>query len=156
MLRLPREWLWGPQEILSTWRNLWEEFLKARKALAKPQSHSELSQGDLEHCLLVMVTEFKLTEATSASAFMALHSIWRLVFFFVTFRISTMNVYTLVCIYYVFLERVGIKLFNNYPVSAWFSARRLDRHEILDMASRDTGCPIMIKTGFNVISDLHG
>ena len=40
---------------------------------------------------------------------------------------------TLTCIYYVFLEIVGIQLFNNYPVSACLSAGRLDRREIPDM-----------------------
>jgi hypothetical protein len=44
-----------------------------------------------------------------------------------------MDVYTLTCIYYVFLERVGIYLFNNYPASACFSTGCLDRHEIPDM-----------------------
>jgi hypothetical protein len=55
-----------------------------------------------------MVTEFKLSEATSTRALVALDSIQRLVFPFVTFRNSTMDVYTLTCIYYVFLEMVGI------------------------------------------------
>jgi hypothetical protein len=126
-------------------------FGKDFQRLVKPQSQSKSSQGDLEHCLPIMVTKFKLSKATSASPFMALHSIWRLVFSFVTFWISTMDVYMLVCIYYVFLERVGIKLFNYYPVSAWFSVRRLDRHEMLDMESWDTGCSIMIEPGFNMI-----
>jgi len=53
-----------------------------------------------------MVTEFKLSEATSTRALVALDSIQRLVFPFVTFRNSTMDVYTLTCIYYVFLEMV--------------------------------------------------
>ena len=80
-----------------------------------------------------MVTEFKLSEATLARALVASHSIRRLVFPFVTFRNSTMDVYTLTCIYYVFLEIVGIQLFNDYPASARFSAGRLDRREIPDM-----------------------
>ena len=54
-----------------------------------------------------MVTKFKLSEATSVRTLVALYSVQRLVFPFVTFQISTMNVYTLACIYYVFLERVG-------------------------------------------------
>ena len=85
-----------------TRRNLWEGFPKLQ------QSHPKLSRGGLEHYILVMVTKFKLSEATSARALVALHSIRRLVFSFVTFQISTMNVYMLACIYYVFLERVGI------------------------------------------------
>ena len=56
-------------EIPSTRRKLWEGFPKATKALAKPQSHPKSSQGGLEHCIPVMVTEFKLSEATSARAF---------------------------------------------------------------------------------------
>ena len=95
-------------EIPSARRNLWEGFPKVTKDLVKLQSHPELSWGSLEHCIPVMVTEFKLSEATSARALVALHSIWRLVFPFVTFRNSTMDVYTLTCIYYVFLETVGI------------------------------------------------
>src|ERR1700734_103135 len=95
-------------KIPSTRRNLWEGFPKVTEALAKLQSHPKSSQGGLEHCLPVMVTEFKLSEATSARALVASHSIWRLVFPFVTFQISTMNVYTLACIYYVFLEIVVI------------------------------------------------
>ena len=63
-----------------------------------------------------MATEFKLSEATSVCTFVALHSIQRLVISFAVFRISTMNVYILVSIYYVFLERVGMKLINDYPV----------------------------------------
>ena len=95
-------------EIPSTQRNLWEGFPKVTKASAKLQSHPESSRGGLEHCFPVMVTEFKLSEATSARALVASHSIRRLVFSFVTFRNSTMNVYTLACNYYVFLEIVGI------------------------------------------------
>ena len=95
-------------EIPSTWRNLWEGFPKVTKASAKLQSHPESSRGGLEHCFPVMVTEFKLSEATSARALVASHSIRRLVFSFVTFQNSTMNVYTLACNYYVFLEIVGI------------------------------------------------
>ena len=120
-------------EIPSTRRNLWEGFTKVTEALAKLQSHPESSWGGLEHCLPVMVTEFKLSEATLARALVASHSIQRLVFPFATFQNSTMNVYTLACNYYAFLESVGIYLFNNYLVSTWFSARRLDRHEIPDM-----------------------
>jgi hypothetical protein len=85
-----------------------EGFPKVTEASAKLQSHPELSQGGLEHCLPVMATKFKLSKATSARALVPLQSIWRLVFLFVTLQISTMNVYTLACIYYVFLERVGI------------------------------------------------
>ena len=95
-------------EIPSARRNLWEGFLKVIEASAKLQSHSESSRGGLEHCIPVMVTEFKLSEATSARALVASHSIQRLVFPFVMFRNSTMDVYTLTCIYYVFLEIVGI------------------------------------------------
>ena len=95
-------------EIPSAWRNLWEGFPKVTKALAILQSHPKFSWGGLEHCLPVIVTEFKLSEATLASPFVASHSIWRLVFSFVTFRISTMNVYMLACIYCVFLEIVRI------------------------------------------------
>jgi hypothetical protein len=95
-------------EILSDRRNLWEGFPKATEASAKLQSHSESSQGGLEHCIPVMVTKFKLSEATSARALVASHSIRRLVFPFVTFWNSTMDVYMLSCIYYVFLEIVGI------------------------------------------------
>ena len=83
-------------------------FGKDFQSLAKLQSHYESSQGDLEHCLLVMVTKFKLSEATLARALVASHSIRRLVFPFVTFQNSTMDVHTLTCIYYVFLETVGI------------------------------------------------
>ena len=82
------------------------------------QSHSKLSREHFEHCLLVMETEFKLSEATLVCAFVASHSIWRLVIFFAVFQIGTMNVYVLVSIYYVFLERVGMKLFNDYLVNA--------------------------------------
>ena len=95
-------------KIPSAQRNLWKGLLKVTEASAKLQSHPESSRGGLEHCILVMVTEFKLSEATSARALVALHSIRRLVFPFVTFRNSTMNVYMLACIYYVFLEIVGI------------------------------------------------
>ena len=95
-------------EIPSARRNLWEGFPKVTEALAKLQSHSESSRGGLEHCIPVMVTEFKLSEATSARALVASHSLRRLVFPFVTFQNSTMDVYTLTCIYYVFLEIVGI------------------------------------------------
>ena len=95
-------------EIPSARRNLWEGFPKVTEASAKLQSHSKLSQGGLEHCILVMVTKFKLSEATLARALVALHSFRRLVLPFVTFRNSTMDVYTLTCIYYVFLEIVGI------------------------------------------------
>ena len=56
-------------EIPSAQRNLWAEFPKVTEALAKLQSHPESSQGGLEHCLPVMVTKFKLSEATSARAF---------------------------------------------------------------------------------------
>src|SRR6202451_4532906 len=89
-------------------RNLWEGFPKVTEALVKLQSHSESSRGGLEHCIPVMVTEFKLSNATSARALVASHSIRRLVLPFVMFRNSTMDVYTLTCIYYVFLEIVGI------------------------------------------------
>jgi hypothetical protein len=58
-------------KIPDTQRNLWEGFPKVSKALAKPQSHSKSSQADLEHCLLVIVTKFKLSKATSARPFMA-------------------------------------------------------------------------------------
>jgi hypothetical protein len=95
-------------EISSARRNLWEGFPKFTEASAKLQSHSELSQEGLKHCILVMVTKFKLSEATSARALMASYSIWRLVFPLVMFRNSTMDVYMLSCIYYVFLEIVGI------------------------------------------------
>src|ERR1700677_2236529 len=95
-------------EIPSTRRNLWEGFPKVTEASAKLQSHPESSRGGLEHCFPVMVTEFKLSEATSARALVASHSIRRLVFSFVTFRNSTVNVYTLACNYYVFLEIVEI------------------------------------------------
>jgi hypothetical protein len=122
------------REIPSAWRNLWEGFLKVTKVSAKLQSHPESSWGSLEHCLPVMVTEFKLSEATLARALVAPHSIRRLLFPFVTFQNSTMNVYMLACIYYVFLEIVRIWLFNNYPESAWFSAGRLDRCKIPNMA----------------------
>src|SRR6202044_3057823 len=80
-----------------------------------------------------MVTEFKLSEATLAKALVASHSIWRLVFPFVMFRNSTMDVYTLTSIYYVFLEIVGIQLFNDYPASTCFSAGCPDRCKIPDM-----------------------
>jgi hypothetical protein len=96
------------KKTLSTRRNPWEGFLKVTEASEKLRSHPELSQGSLEHYLLVMVTKFKLSKATLARALVALHSIWRLVSSFVTFRINTMNVYMLACIYYVFLESVGI------------------------------------------------
>ena len=88
----------GFREIPSTRRNLWEGFLKATKASARLQSHPESSRGGLEHCIPVMVTEFKLSEATSARALVASYSIWRLVFPFVTFWNSTMDVYMLTCI----------------------------------------------------------
>ena len=90
------------REIPGTRRNFWNEFLKVCEASVKLQSHSKLSQENLEHCLLIVVTEFKLSEAILAGAFVVLRSIWRLVFSFVTFQISTMNVYMLVCIYYSF------------------------------------------------------
>ena len=96
--------------------------------LAKPQQ----SRGHLEHCFPVMATNFKLSEATSVCAFVALHSIQRLVISFAVFQIGTTNVYVLVSIYYVFLERVGMKLIDDYPVNTWFSTRHLDRREILD------------------------
>jgi hypothetical protein len=95
-------------EIPSARRNLWEEFPKVTKVLAKLQSHSESSQGGLEHCIPVMVTKFKLSKATLARALVAAHSIRRLAFPFVMIWNSTMDVYTLTCIYYVFLEIVGI------------------------------------------------
>jgi hypothetical protein len=95
-------------EIPSARRNPWEGFLMVTEASAKLQSHSKLSREGLEHCIPVMVTEFKLSEATSARALVASHSIWRLVFPFVTFWNSTMDVYMLTCIYYVFLKIVGI------------------------------------------------
>ena len=44
-----------------------------------------------------------------------------------------MSIYILVSNYYVFLESVKIKLFNDYPVGAWFSTECLDRQEIPDM-----------------------
>ena len=94
-------------KIPSTWRKLWEGFPKATKASVKPQSHPESSRGGLEHCIPVMVTEFKLSEATLARALVALYSIRRLVFPFVTFQNSTMDVYTLTCIYYVFFRDSG-------------------------------------------------
>ena len=61
------------------------KFQCPKEPLAKLQSHSELSRGGLEHCIPVMVTEFKLSEATLARALVASHSIRRLVFPFVTF-----------------------------------------------------------------------
>ena len=72
-------------KIPSARRNLWEGFPKVTEALAKLQSHSESSQRGLEHCIPVMITEFKLSKATSARALVASHSIRRLVFPFVTF-----------------------------------------------------------------------
>jgi hypothetical protein len=95
-------------EIPSTRRKLWEGFPKATEALEKPQSHPESSRGGLGHCIPVMVTKFKLSEATLARALVASYSIRRLVFPFVTSQNSTMDVYMLTCIYYVFLEIVGI------------------------------------------------
>ena len=65
-----------------------------------------------------MATEFKLSEATLACTFVALHSIQRLVISFVAFQISTNEYLQLVHIYYVFLERVEMKLINDYPVDA--------------------------------------
>ena len=64
-----------------------------------------------------MVTEFKLSEATLVCAFVASHSIQRLVISFAVFQIGTMNVYILDTIYYVFLERVGMKLIDDYLVN---------------------------------------
>ena len=37
-------WLWSLQEIPSTQRNLWEEFLKVAEASVKPQSQSKSSR----------------------------------------------------------------------------------------------------------------
>jgi len=65
-----------------------------------------------------MATEFKLSEATLACAFVALHSIQRLVISIVAFQISTNEYLQLVHLYYVFLERVGMKLIDDYPVDA--------------------------------------
>ena len=96
------------RKIPSARRNPWEGFPKVTEASAKLQSHSKSSRGGPEYCILVMVTKFKLSEATSDRALVASHSIQRLVFPFVTFQNSTMNVYMLACIYYVFLEIVGI------------------------------------------------
>ena len=63
-----------------------------------------------------MVTQLKLSEATSACAFVASHSIQRLVISFAAFRISTNEYLQLVHLYYVFLERVEMKLIDDYPV----------------------------------------
>ena len=63
-----------------------------------------------------MVIKFKLSKATSVSTFVALHSIQMLVISLVAFQISTMSIYMLVSNYYVFLESVGIRLFNDYLV----------------------------------------
>ena len=105
MLGLPWGWLWSLQE------NSWypkEPLGRISEGYQSFSKATESVQVKSRHCLPVMVTKFKLSEATSVSPFMALHSIWRLVFFFVTFWISTMDVYMLVGIYYVFLESVGI------------------------------------------------
>ena len=49
------------------------------------------------------------------------------------FWICKTSIYTLVSNYHVFLEWVGIRLFNNYLVGAWLSTGHLDRHDIPDM-----------------------
>src|ERR1700691_1409542 len=54
-------------EIPSTQGNLWEGFLKVVKASTSSQSQSDLSLRSFEHCILVLVTKFKLSEATLAS-----------------------------------------------------------------------------------------
>src|ERR1700691_1624380 len=56
------------RKISSTQGNLWEGFPKVVEASASSQSQSDLSLRSFEHCILVLVTEFKLSEATSASA----------------------------------------------------------------------------------------
>jgi hypothetical protein len=58
----------------------------------------------LEHCLPVMVTKFKLNEVISASAFVASHSIQKLINSLMVFWISAMSIYMLVCNYYIFLK----------------------------------------------------
>ena len=54
-------------EIPSTQGNLWEGFLKVVEASASSQSQFDLSLRSFEHCIPVLVTEFKLSEATLAS-----------------------------------------------------------------------------------------
>src|SRR6202050_5486781 len=54
-------------EIPSTQGNLWEGFPKVVEASASSQSQSDSSLRSFEHCILVLVTKFKLSEATSAS-----------------------------------------------------------------------------------------
>jgi hypothetical protein len=55
-------------KIPSTRGNLWEGFPKAVEASASSQSQSDSSLRSFEHCIPVLVTKFKLSEATSASA----------------------------------------------------------------------------------------
>ena len=55
-------------EIPSTQRNFWEGFPKVIEALASLQSQFNSSQGGIEHCIPVLATEFKLSEATLTSA----------------------------------------------------------------------------------------
>ena len=87
------------------------------QSLSKATESFQVELKRLGYCFPVKVTEFKLSKATSASAFVASHSIQRLVMSFVVFQISTMSIYILVSNYYVFLES-GIKLFSNYLVGA--------------------------------------
>src|ERR1700683_5377970 len=98
-----------------------------------------------------MVTEFKLSEATSACTFVALQSIQRLVISFAAFRISTNEYLQLVHLYYVFLERVGMKLINDYLVDTCFSAGCLDRCEIPDMVRSRYWMLDHDQTGFDMI-----
>ena len=143
----PWGWLWWlqgnscyPRELLG----------RISKGLMKPQWNCKVipSQGELrrlEHCFPVMVTKFKLSKATLVSTIVALHSIWRLLISLVEFQICKTSIYTLVSNYYVFLEWVGIRLFNNYPVGVWLSTGHLDRH---DIPCQDAWYSIMIKQRF--------
>ena len=106
-------WLWGNSWYL---KEPLGRISEGHQSFSKATESSRVELRRPEHCLLVMATEFKLSEATLVCTFVALHSIRRLVIPFAAFRISTMNIYILVSIYYVFLERVGMKLIDDYPV----------------------------------------
>ena len=84
---LPQGWLqqlWGnsqyPKELLG-------RFPESYWSFSKPTESGRLELRRPEHCILVLETEFKLSEATSASTSVALHSVQRLVTSFATVRI---------------------------------------------------------------------